>query len=439
MNGHSKVIIVGRMNVGKSTLFNQLSTRVKSITMDYEGVTRDFLADLVSWKDSNFELVDSGGIVLHKTADPILKAVREQVLSLIQESSAIIFVVDGSVGLVQEDRDIAKILHKMGKPVVVAINKMDRKDAQERSYEFERLGFDTIIGISAQHKQGLDLILDQLAQWLEGKKQAKKERAAFNVVLLGKPNVGKSSLMNLLLKKERSLVSPQAGTTRESLSENVAFYQETIQVTDTPGVRRQRAVQENLEQMMVKSSLQSVRNADIVLLLIDASQGTLSDQELKLAFFVFEQEKKSLIILFNKQDLVTEQSTEQLESDASLYQHLLNKVEILNISCLTGKNVGRIMPLAQQVWERANTEFSTTDLTLLFKQELERRPIYRNSMMLKCYKAEQTGKAPITIALQVNYPKFFGESQLAYCDNILRRHANLKGTPIKLIVKEHGE
>lgn len=439
MSGSTKVVIVGRMNVGKSTLFNQLSTHVKSITMDYAGVTRDFIVDVVSWKGISFELIDSGGIVLHKTKDQILQAVRDQVLALMQEANALIFVVDGSAGLVQEDRDIAKILHKMGKPVIVAVNKMDRRDAQERQYEFERLGFDVVIGISAQHKQGLDQVLDQLHTWLEGKKQVKKERAAFNIVLLGKPNVGKSSLMNLLLNKERSLVSAQAGTTREAVSEHIAFYKETIQVTDTPGVRRPRAVQENLEQMMVKSSLQSVRNADVVLLLIDASQATMSDQELKLAFFVFEQEKRSLIMLFNKQDLATTESSEQLALDASLYQHLLTKIETLNISCLTGKNIGRIMPLAQQVWERANTQFSTTDLTLLFKQALEERPIYRNGMMLKCYKAEQVSSAPITIALQVNYPKFFGESQLAYCDNILRRRASLKGVPLKFIIKEHGE
>src|ERR1700730_12351645 len=230
-----QVVIVGRTNVGKSTLFNRLSENIKAIALDQEGVTRDFLRDTISWQGKSFELIDTGGISLRKTQDPILAQARAIALSLIESADIVLFVVDGKAGLVTEDREIAQLLHKHGKIVILAVNKVDAKKAVENKYEFESLGFSSICFISAAHGKNIVDLLELIVNNLSEPVMVDVEDPAYKVMLLGKPNVGKSSLMNLLLDKERSIVSPQPGTTREALVERVKFYQEDIQLADTPG------------------------------------------------------------------------------------------------------------------------------------------------------------------------------------------------------------
>src|SRR3990167_3850185 len=291
-----KVALVGRMNVGKSTLFNRLALRSRAITLDYEGVTRDFIKDTITYGDRSFHLVDTAGVSLAKKQDELAEASRKKSLEMIEEASVIVFIVDGTVGIIPEDFEIAKLLHKTGKPVIVAVNKADVKIVEEKAYEFDRLGFKNIQLISAQHGTGMSGLLDEIFVLLgPDEEDNEDERPDYRVVLIGKPNVGKSSLMNLILEKERAIVA------------------------DIPGIRRKRAVSEDLESLMVKSSFSAVREADIVLLLIDSSEGVLSDQELKLAFYVFE-EGKALIILYNKQDLTTEETKESLQYDSDEYK-----------------------------------------------------------------------------------------------------------------------
>jgi GTP-binding protein len=266
-------------------------------------------------------------------------------------------------------------------------------------------------------------------------KKLAEEQVAYKVVLLGKPNVGKSSLLNLILKEERAIVTAQPGTTREPLSEKVRFYKETIQLTDTAGIRRKRGVKEQIETLMVKSSFAAVRDADIVLLLMDASEGLISDQELKLAFYVFEQ-GKALIILFNKNDLVTSQQQNDLNYSLSVYEYLLKKVETLKISCKSGKNIGRILPLIDEVWKKHSSEFPDIKLITLFKNVLERTPLYHKTKPLMIYSAKQVKAAPISILLHVNEPTWFGESQKTFLENCLRSEYDLKGAPVLFIIKK---
>ena len=417
---HGSVVIVGRMNVGKSTFFNRVSTDVKSITLDYEGVTRDCIKEDVEWKGVRFNLVDSGGIHLRKSQDPLFELVREKVLEVVEQADALIFMVDGIVGVLPEDREIANYIHKLNKPCVLVINKTDSKKSEETLYEFDRLGFSQIIPISAEHARGTEDVLDAVIELLPEKPSVKvEEKPSFKVLLLGKPNVGKSSLMNALLQEERAIVSEVAGTTREAFSVPITFYKEVIELTDTPGVRRKRAVEGDLEPLMVKSSFYALKKTDIILLLIDGASDTLVDQELKLAFYGFTEHYKAFVLLVNKQDLMTDVSKQGLARSFEEYAHFLRKVPVLSISCKTGKNVGRILPLVAKVWKKYSMEFEDAKLNKLFISQLAKKPLFHNEEPLRVYQVRQVKTAPIVIEMKVNEPEWFGSSQLAFFENLL--------------------
>lgn len=434
----NKVVIIGRLNVGKSTLFNRLSTTVKTITLDYAGVTRDFVKDIVEWNNVKFELIDSGGLNLRKTQDVILGKVRDIGLQLMQEADVIVFVCDGTTGILQEDQEIAKVLHKSGKKVILVINKTDNKLTQEHEHEFAKLGFEHNIPLSATHSIGigdlLDVIVDELKQ---DKTTAQEEDAIYKVALLGKPNAGKSSLLNILVQKERAIVTDIPGTTREPISEKIRFYKKTIQVTDTAGIRRQRAVTERIEELMVKSAFDAVKDADIILLLMDASQGAISDQELKLAFYVFDQ-GKALILLFNKYDLLTDELKKDFEYSLEPYQHLLKKVETLYISCKSDKNIGKLLPLIDDVWHRHSHKFNNLEITKLFREALAKKPLFHKGLPLIVFNAEQVLNAPINILLKVNEPKWFTDSQRGFFENTLRAAYDLRGAPVQFVIRKRG-
>jgi len=441
MSRKAKVVIVGRVNVGKSTLFNRLSRRVKSITLDFEGVTRDYLHEEVAWLNARFDLIDSGGIHLRKTQDALFESVRKQVLDLVSKADVLVFMVDGTVGLLPEDREIARHLHLLNIPTIVLINKIDSSRAQENEHEFIGLGFDTSLAISAEHGKGISELLDTIVRMLPKEiSHAAEPKPAYSVMLLGKPNVGKSSLMNEILQKERSLVSEVPGTTREALAEQVSFYKEVIGITDTPGIRRKSAISgEELETLMVKSAFRAMRKSQIVLLLIDGASDTLVDQELKLAFYVFQEQYKSLIILINKDDLVTESSKKGLEDCFELYDHLIKKVPVLSISCKTGKNIGKVVPLIDKVWERSSLKMSDVDLRRICLDGLRRKPLYHKKLPLLVYKVRQLSIAPLTIELVVNESEWFGPSQLTFFENLIRSEYDIIGVPIKFIVKKRRE
>ena len=430
------VVIVGRTNVGKSTLFNRLSEDVKSITYDAEGITRDFLSDVVCWKETCFELIDTGGISLRKTSDAIIEKVRQQALALLEDATVILFMIDAKAGVLPEDKEIARALHKMNKKIVLVVNKIDTKQAREHEYEYAQLGFKETVGISAQHGIGIADLFDAILSHIPKQITYVEETPKCRVVILGKPNVGKSSLLNVLLKEERSIVADIPGTTREPIQAELTFYKESIQLTDTPGLRKKKKIDDPIEQLMAKTALKAVDRADIVLLVVDANEGTIVDQELKLAFYVFEQEYKGLIIIFNKDDLVDEQKMAHLQWTLEPYAFFMDKIPQLRISCKTKKNIGKLLELIMHVAERYYHQFTNEDLTFLFKDALMRRPLYRNQQMLRVHRARQVRTGPITIELFVNEPKWFGPSQLAFFEGVLRDHADLKGAPIRFVVQK---
>lgn len=430
-----KVVIIGRTNVGKSTLFNRLSTSIKSMTLDYEGVTRDFISDTVTWKDRSFELIDTGGIDFKKGLDVLTEAIRERAINVLSNADILLFVVDGAAGVTEPDQSLSRFIHKLNKHTVVIVNKADTHLAQEHEHDFFALGFKDTLMISAQHGLGIAELFDAILKNLPEQGQTEAEPLGYKVVLLGKPNVGKSSLMNALLQKDRSLVSDIPGTTREAIRDRMQFYKETIEVTDTAGIRRQRSVDETIEEMMVKNSFAAVRDADIILLLIDAHEAQLAHQELKLASYVFEQ-GKALIIIRNKHDLLNEDISAQWKYDTEEYEHLLRKIEVLTISCTTGHNIGKILPLVKEVWERYTAHISTPALTMMFKEGLTITPLFHNKQRLKLFSAQQVDGKPPTIRLNVNEPTWFGDSQKNFFENILRKEVNLKSVPIKFALRK---
>jgi len=435
-NSMPVVAIVGRPNVGKSTLFNRISHDVKTLIFDEPGVTRDVIGDVIQIKDTQFMLYDTGGISMRVQKDPILEEVRQRALAMIERAVVVLFVCDGEVGLVPDDFELAKMLHKLGKKVLVLANKSDIKISESHLHEFARFGF-PVQAISATHGRGIDAVLNYIVSIVPPVSEHdlhEKERC--RVAIIGKPNVGKSSLMNEMLKQDRVIVADKPGTTREAVSESITFYQEDIKLTDTPGMRRQRGVSEPLEQLMVKSALRAIDAAHVVVLVVDGSSGELSDQELKLAFYVFEEKHKSLIILFNKQDLVTDESKETLVQQKDMYKYLLDKVETLSISCKTGKNIGKVLPLINMVWQRSRAQFARDELTMFIKEALTRHPLYKGGQMLTFARAEQVRFTPITIELSVGNPSAWEATQLGYIENQLRKKYDLKGTSLVLIPKK---
>ena len=240
--------------------------------------------------------------------------------------------------------------------------------------------------------------------------------------------------MNLLAQQERAIVSPIAGTTREAVAQPITFYQQDLLVTDTPGVRRKRSIDEKLESMMVKSAFRAVDEANVVLLLIDSSSHAIADQELKLAFYVFEH-FKSLIILFNKDDLSDQDIKKDMDFSLSVYDYFLKKIPQLHISCKTGKNIGKVLPLVKQVYERSSQTLSDDELTFLFKEALRHKPLYHQQMVIHVKRARQIASNPITIVLITETPDWFGPTQLGFFDNVLRSKYDLLGVPIKFLTR----
>jgi len=428
------IVIVGRANVGKSTLFNRLSQDAESVTYDQPGVTRDLVTDTITIEDRSIQLVDTGGVSLRKLHNVIDESVRQRALDAIDTADCVIFVVDGAVGVLPEDREIASVIHKRAKHVFLAVNKTDLSASREYLHEFDALGF-SVYSIAATHGRGVkELMAAAIAVLPETGRVV--EAPGCRVAIIGKPNVGKSSLMNLLVQKERSIVADMPGTTREAISEAITFYQEDIRITDTPGIRRKRGVTEPLEQLMVKSAMRAIDAAHIVVLMVDASEGELSDQELKLAFYAFQEKHKSVILLFNKQDIVAEYERESLERVCDEYQYLIKKLAILNISCKSGKNVGKVLPLINEVWERSQKRIPDDELTITIREQMQAKPLYQNGQMLTFARAKQTRVTPVTIQLVVGNPPAWGASQLATIENQLRRTYDLQGTPIEFDVRK---
>ena len=436
-NEYPRVLIVGRTNVGKSTLFNRLAGKKKSIVFESDGVTRDYIQETITWADKTFNLVDTGGLCFNRKSSEIEKKIQEKVFALLSEADLLVYVCDIKNGLLQDDIHIAKILRKTTRPIVLVLNKADNRNiVEEGLHDFHSLGFNNIIPASAIHGTGIADLLNFMASNISTPTQVEAVDDAQKIIILGKPNVGKSSLMNLLTHQERSIVSPIAGTTREAISENINFCNVSIEIIDTAGVRRKSRVSDDLETLMVKNALGSIRETNVVLLMVDASAGKICDQELKLLFYALEN-KKPVIILYNKVDLLDEYTSARLEHNMEEYDFILKKTMQVSISCLTKKNVCKVLGQVQKVLSRCTQIFKSAEVDETIKEELLKKQLFHKRQRLKIFRVRNMKYTDIpTFVLHVNRPEWFGPSQLGFIENLLRKHYDLAGCPVQLYVQK---
>lgn len=453
------VCLVGRTNVGKSALFNRIARqKVKSLVFDKEHVTRDYIETVVNHQSAPFRLIDTGGVFVEKNTDVLTNLAKDRAFEVMNEAAVVLFVCDGKVGIVEQDRQVLRLIRKLNKEVILVVNKVDNEALKLEASEFCRLGIDNIFYTSAVHGFGLDDLMNFIlsktfdqnrAEALEQKRLAKANAAdedasesddlelvdendtLFRVAIIGKPNVGKSSLLNLLCQKERSIVADVEGTTREAIKVNVGFNHQLIELIDTPGVRRQASVNENLEQMMVRSALASVRTSDLVILMIDGSKGSFCNQELKLLNYGLES-KKAVLVVINKIDLMTEDTKANIEFILKEYEFIFKKVPMLRISCLDKIGIGRVRTHLEELWQRCQTKFDTDVVTQLVKEQMIRRPLYKQRQLLKIFKVRAIKAKVPTFQLYVNQPKLFAQAELSCIENILRKKYDLRGCPVVL-------
>ena len=431
------VAIVGRPNVGKSTLFNRIVGKKVSIVEDFEGVTRDRLYCDAEWCGFNFTLIDTGGLEI-KSEDKMWRHIREQARIAVEIAEEVIFVVDGKAGMTANDMEVADFLRTSKKPVIVAVNKLDNNE-QENLYDFYSLGVGDVIGISAEQSKGIGDLLDAVIENMP-KVEDNQQDDTINVAIVGKPNAGKSSLTNKLLGYERVIVSDIAGTTRDAIDTAFEWNGQKFNIIDTAGIRKKSAVDEGVEQYSVLRSLAAIRRADVVLIVIDAAEG-MSEQDIKICGYVHEQGKPSVIVM-NKWDAVEKDTytvntfNKKMQGDLKFMDYFVP----VYVSALTGQRVDKILSLALEVYAEATKRVATGVLNDVITDAIVAvEPPSHNGKKLKVYYVTQSGVCPPTFVFFVNDAKLMHFSYQRYLENTLRKTFEFKGTPIKLIVRNRKE
>lgn len=435
------VAIVGRPNVGKSTLFNKLVGKRLSIVDDTPGVTRDRIYGKCEWLNREFTLIDTGGIE-PKTDDTILAQMREQAMLAIDSADCIIFVTDMTTGVTANDADVADMLMKSGKPVVLAVNKDDNIGAPPPEfYEFYNLGLGDPISVSAVHGHGTGDLLEAVFKNLPPDEPDDYDENAIKVAVIGKPNVGKSSLVNFIAGEERSIVSDIAGTTRDAIDSEVVRGDDRYIFIDTAGMRRKAKVTENIEHFSVLRALMAVDRADVCVVMIDATVG-FTEQDSKVAGYAHDK-GKACVIAVNKWDAVPDKTdktmqefTKKLENDFSFMSY----APFVFISAKTGLRVEKLFDLIKVVHEQHNRRISTGVLNDMLSYATSRvQPPSDKGKRLKVYYMTQASSAPPTFVVFCNSKELFHYSYQRYIENQIRESFGLDKTPIRLTIRERGE
>ena len=435
------VAIVGRPNVGKSTLFNKLIGERRSIVEDTPGVTRDRIYADAEWNSHSFLLVDTGGIE-PKTDDTILKQMRTQAEIAVASADVIIFMCDIRAGLVADDRDIAIMLKKSGKPIVVAVNKVDRVgDVPFEFYEFYELGFDREpIAISSLHGSGTGDLLDAVIEECNFPENEEIEEGVINVAVIGKPNAGKSSIINRMCGEERVIVSDIAGTTRDAVDTRVENQHGIYNFIDTAGIRRHSKVEDRIEKFSVIRANMAVERADVCLLMVDAKDG-VTDQDEKIAGIAHEA-GKAVIIVINKWDAVEKDNNtvNQYTKDVRIALSYMPYAPIIYVSALTGQRCAQIYELINQVYAESRKRVTTGMLNDLLNDATNRvQPPSDKGKRLKVYYMTQTSVAPPTFVIFCNSEELFHFSYRRYLENCIRDAFGFNGTPIKMVIRQRGD
>jgi GTP-binding protein len=428
------VAIVGRPNVGKSTLFNRLLGRRQAIVHDQPGVTRDRIAAMVDLGDGrSLQLVDTGGLVFGD--DPL--GLNRQVLMAVEESDLLLFVVDGREGLTSADETVWQRLRTYGKPAILVVNKGDTKEAQARFDEFYRLGIDTQLLVSAEHATGtLDLLEAALEKLPE--LPAPEVSDAPPVAIVGRPNVGKSSLVNKIVGTERSLVAPEAGTTRDPVDTTIERDGQRYVLIDTAGIRRRAKVADAPEELAVMMARRQIQRATVAILVLDATQGVTTG-DLAIAGAIWEL-GRTAVVAVNKWDLIDEEAREQLDLDFERLDQLLARPLRVNVSALTGRGIEKIFPVVQRALAAHATQLATSEVNRLFEAALARaKPPSDRGKPWKVYYTTQVSTAPPVFMLFANRTLPRTHHYRRYLENRLRDELELPGVPVRLVIRRRGE
>lgn len=435
------VAIVGRPNVGKSTLFNRLIGGRHAIVEDTPGVTRDRLYRDASWLDRDFTVIDTGGIDFRDKNDQITTGIIKQAEIAIEEAHVVIFVTDSKTGLTMEDEEAAELLHRSGKPVVLAVNKMDNFNNQyETLAEFYSLGFGEPIGISATHGMNTGDLLDEVVSYFPPKHELADDDVFASIAVIGRPNVGKSSLVNRIIGENRSIVADLSGTTRDAIDSDFKRNGQIYRIIDTAGMRRRGKIAETTERYSVARALRAVDRSDIVLMVIDAREG-VTEQDQRIVGYAHEA-GKGLIVVVNKWDLITKDNHTMKNFETELKEQLafMPYTYIVYVSALTGQRVSKILDYVDLVHEEQTKKLMSSRLNeVLLEATLLNPTPSDKGRKLKIFYASQVGVKPPTFVFFVNDPELMHFSYLRYLENQLRDNFGFKGTPLNLKVRGRNE
>ena len=434
------VAIVGRPNVGKSTLFNALAGEQISIVKDYPGITRDRIYAETTWLDKSFTIIDTGGIE-PESDDIILKSMREQAQTAIDTADVIVFLVDVRQGLVDADFKVADMLRRSHKPVVLAVNKVDDFNKLEADvYEFYNLGLGDPFAVSSSNKLGFGELLDEIVSHFDEDADTSEEDERPRIAVVGKPNVGKSSLINRLVGEERLIVSDIAGTTRDAVDTIVKYEDKEYIFVDTAGLRRKNKIKEDLEKYMIVRTVAAVEKSDIVILMIDAVEG-VTEQDAKIAGIAHER-GRGIIIAVNKWDAIE-------KDDKTIYKYrdkiietlkFIPYAEILFISAKSGQRVGKIFESIEEVIQNQNLRVKTGVLNEIMAEAVAlQQPPTDKGKRLKLFYITQVSVKPPTFVIFVNDKELFHFSYQRYIENKLREAFGFNGTSIRLLIRERND
>jgi GTP-binding protein len=430
------VALVGRPNVGKSTLFNRLTRTRDALVDDFPGVTRDRNYGDAEWDEVPFTVVDTGGFA-GQVDDSFADAIRQQVFQAIEDADAVIMMMDGKYGLSPFDRDIVDRLRDAGKTVFYVVNKIDGPEQENALVDFYRLGLENVYPLSAEHRYGLVDLLDALVKTFPPSTDAPRDE--IKIAVVGRPNVGKSSLINRLIGQPRHLVSDIPGTTRDAVDSVLTHHGQQYRLIDTAGIRRKGKVSQKLEKFSIMKALRSLDRCDVALILIDASEG-ITDQDISVAGYAYDR-GCGCIFLLNKWDLVEKDHrtvkayTERLHMEAKF----LAFAPVMTISALTGQRLQRIFQLVKEVYEQYAARIPTGRVNRILEQAMkDNEPSLHRGRRIKFYYATQASSQPPTFILFVNYPEAVHFSYRRYLLNQIRSAAGLDKTPVRLLLRQRS-
>ena len=443
------VALVGRPNAGKSTLFNRIVGRRLAVVSDVPGTTRDRLYADAEWAGSVFTVVDTGGIEVTEgwQTEPLsedsvlfLPAIRTQATIAIQDADVIVQVVDGQSGITAADQEVADILRQTKKPVIIAANKLESINKRDDAYEFYELALGEVFAISALHGNGTGDLLDAITEAIPFVPEEDEDDDTIKIAILGKPNAGKSTLLNKLIGEERAIVSPIAGTTRDAIDTKLTFEGQEFTIIDTAGIRRPGKIDPGVEKYSVLRAIKALSRADIALLLIDAEAG-ITAQDTHIAGMLTE-ENSGVIVLVNKWDAVVKDSFTIYDYEKELREALkfIPYAPIIFISAKTGKRVDKVLPKALEVQETRHQRIPTSELNKWMRDVITvHPPPSHNGLRVKFFYTTQVTTAPPTFVMFVNKPEWVHFSYQRYLENRLREEYPFEGSPMRLVFRARSE